>query len=60
MVKPVGTTCRDGSYDPSVGREYVHGTTNERTTYLNDLVNGANEPTRGVDLVAGETPDCTK
>jgi len=48
------------AYDPSVGREYVHGTTNERTTYLNDLINGVNEPTRGVNTVAGETPGCTK
>ena len=48
------------AYDPSVGREYVHGTTNERTTYLNDLINGANEPTRGVNSIAGESQDCTK
>ena len=26
------------AYDPQVGREYVHGTTNERTAHLQDLV----------------------
>ena len=26
------------AYDPKVGREYVHGTTNERTAHLQDLV----------------------
>src|SRR6202451_959217 len=48
------------AYDPNVWREYAHGTTNERTTYLNALINGANEPTRGVNSIAGESQDCTK
>ena len=26
------------AYDPTAGREFVHGTTNERTAHLNDLV----------------------
>lgn len=46
------------AYDPSSGREYVHGTTNERTAHLNDLVNGANEPTRGVNFFAGMSDNC--
>jgi hypothetical protein len=48
------------AYDASAGREYVHGTTNERTAHLNDLVNGDDEPTRGVNLLAGESEDCKK
>lgn len=27
------------AYDPTVGRDFVHGTTNERTAYLSDLTN---------------------
>jgi hypothetical protein len=46
------------AYDPTVGREYVHGTTNERTAHLNDLVNGPEEPTRGVNLLAGMSQGC--
>ncbi len=26
------------AYDPTVGREFIHGTTNERTSYLSDLL----------------------
>jgi hypothetical protein len=46
------------AYDPTVGREFVHGTTNERTAHLNELVNGPEEPTRGVNLLAGESQGC--
>jgi hypothetical protein len=48
------------AYDPTVGREYVHGTTNERTAHLSDLVNGPTEPLRGVNELAGMSPDCEK
>ncbi len=43
------------AYDPTVGREYRHGTTNERTAHLQDLV-GANGTTlRGTTASLGAT-----
>lgn len=40
------------AYDPTAGREFVHGTTNERTAHLEDLT-GPQED-RGTSLLAGE------
>lgn len=45
------------SYDPTAGREFVHGTTNERTAHLADLVN--NSP-HASNLYVGETDACKK
>ncbi|HVI08376.1 MAG TPA: hypothetical protein VND65_08790 [Candidatus Binatia bacterium] len=30
------------AYDPTAGREYLHGTTNERTAHVSELVQGSN------------------
>ncbi|MET0969603.1 MAG: hypothetical protein ABWY18_10415, partial [Tardiphaga sp.] len=52
------------AYDPTVGREFVHGTTNERTAYLPDLINPVNKKLRsaqtahGVNFLAGTTQAC--
>jgi hypothetical protein len=46
------------AYDPTAGREYVHGTTNERTARLSDLSN-PNEPGPRVQMsMADETDAC--
>jgi len=45
------------AYDPTAGREYVHGTTNERTAELSDLVN--HNP-HALMTFAGETEACKK
>jgi hypothetical protein len=45
------------AYDPTAGREYVHGTTNERTASLTDLVN--HNP-HALTKFAGETEACIK
>jgi hypothetical protein len=43
------------AYDPTVGREFVHGTTNERTAHLNDLVHPNRPRTlRAVQTVHGD------
>ncbi len=46
------------AYDPTVGREFVHGTTNERTAHLSDLIGGKKAPRRGVHYLAGTTDEC--
>jgi hypothetical protein len=45
------------AYDPTAGREYVHGTTNERTATLSDLVN--HNP-HALAKFAGESEQCKK
>ncbi|WP_213803141.1 hypothetical protein [Granulicella sp. dw_53] len=45
------------AYDPTAGREYVHGTTNERTATLSDLVN--HNP-HALTFFAGETEACKR
>ncbi|HEX8165194.1 MAG TPA: hypothetical protein VF601_05330 [Beijerinckiaceae bacterium] len=46
------------AYDPTAGREFLHGTTNERTAHLSDFINGKGQPKRGVSFPAGTTQDC--
>ena len=41
------------AYDPTVGRDFVHGTTNERTSFLSDLLGDAPHP----DLADGIVDD---
>jgi hypothetical protein len=52
------------AYDPSVGREFVHGTTNERTAHVRDLVGAPalaqSQSIRGVNMLPGMTPDCAQ
>ena len=41
------------AYDPTVGREFVHGTTNERTAHLRDLIHpegGTKKTLRGANI----------
>jgi hypothetical protein len=45
------------AYDPTAGREYVHGTTNERTASLSDLVNHS---PHALATFAGETDACRR
>jgi hypothetical protein len=45
------------AYDPTAGREYVHGTTNERTASLGDLINS--QP-HTQNFLHGTTPSCEK
>lgn len=52
------------AYDATAGREFVHGTTNERTAHLSDLL-GQDETDDddgdfGVHTLPGVTPDCQK
>jgi hypothetical protein len=52
------------AYDPTAGREFVHGTTNERTAHLADLVEPQNKKLRtaqiphAVSFLAGMTQSC--
>lgn len=46
------------AYDPRVGREFVHGTTNERTAHLADLVGASTRQRGGVHFPVGTTADC--
>lgn len=53
------------AYDHTVGREFVHGTTNERTAHLNDLIHPNSPRTlravqtlRGGNFLAGMKPEC--
>jgi hypothetical protein len=52
------------AYDPTAGREFVHGTTNERTAHLADLVEPQNKKLRSaqiphaVSFLAGMTQSC--
>jgi hypothetical protein len=51
------------AYDPTAGREFVHGTTNERTAHLVDLIHpdgGTKGVLRGRNEVVGETVACAK
>ncbi len=52
------------AYDPTVGREFVHGTTNERTAHVRDLVGAPaqaqSQPIRGVNMLPGLTPGCAQ
>ncbi len=45
------------AYDPTAGREYVHGTTNERTAQLSEFVGPTHSP-HALSFIAGETEDC--
>jgi hypothetical protein len=44
------------AYDPTVGRDFVHGTTNERTAHLSDLLGQGNG--FGVHRLAGTSAQC--
>ena len=52
------------AYDPTAGREFVHGTTNERTAHLNDLVDPRTKKLRtaqtvnAVNFPAGLSQSC--
>ncbi len=52
------------AYDPAAGREFVHGTTNERTAHLADLVNPQNKKLlkaqvpHATNFLAGMTDEC--
>lgn len=46
------------AYDPTAGREFIHGTTNERTAHLSDLVGPQAEV--GTNFIAGMEPGCKK
>ncbi len=52
------------AYDPTVGREFVHGTTNERTAMLSDLINPVNkkeltaQSAHAVNYLAGMSQSC--
>jgi hypothetical protein len=56
------------AYDPSVGREFVHGTTNERAAHLSDLVRAAIQPGQAVavqprqggNAIPGTTANCNE
>ena len=45
------------AYDPTSGREYVHGTTNERTAQLSELIGPKHSP-QGLKEMFGESGDC--
>lgn len=47
------------AYDPTAGREYVHGTTNERTAALSELIGPTHSP-HALGIIAGESEDCQK
>jgi hypothetical protein len=44
------------AYDPTAGREFVHGTTNERTAHLADLIGDGRR--LGVHTLPGVKPEC--
>ncbi|MBM3784855.1 MAG: hypothetical protein FJW30_10875 [Acidobacteria bacterium] len=44
--------------DPTAGREFIHGTTNERTAHLSDLIGPAGSPKRGVHTLPGVSDAC--
>jgi hypothetical protein len=46
--------------DPTAGREYLHGTTNERTAHLSDLIGPVGGPRRGVHRMPGVSAACEK
>ena len=49
--------------NPTAGREYVHGTTNERTAALGDLIGSSvsgSAPRVGVHFMPGMTPECAR
>jgi hypothetical protein len=46
------------SYDPTAGREYVHGTTNERTATLGDLLQSPQGGPHVQFFMAGESQSC--
>ena len=52
------------AYDPTAGREFVHGTTNERTAHLADLISPERKKLRtaqtqnAVSYLAGMTQEC--
>ncbi len=45
------------AYDPTAGREYIHGTTNERTAPLDEFID--HTPVSQL-MMAGETEECKK
>jgi hypothetical protein len=45
------------SYDPTAGREYVHGTTNERTAQLAEFIGPVHSPHADI-FIAGESAAC--
>jgi len=46
------------AYDQTAGREFIHGTTNERTAHLSDLIGGAGGPRRGLHALPGVSAAC--
>ena len=51
------------AYDPAAGREFAHGTTNERTAFPEDLIPPSNNPQsvqspHAVNLIAGMSQSC--
>jgi hypothetical protein len=52
------------AYDPTAGREFVHGTTNERTAHIADLINPQNKKLlkaqipHAANFLAGMTQSC--
>lgn len=52
------------AYDPTAGREFVHGTTNERTAHLNDLIDPQKkklltaQSTNATSYLAGMSQSC--
>jgi len=47
------------AYDPTAGREYVHGTTNERTAPLSEFIGPVHSPHAMLEI-AGESDECKK
>jgi len=47
------------AYDPTAGREYVHGTTNERTAPLSEFIGPVHSPHAMLEI-AGESEACKK
>jgi hypothetical protein len=44
--------------DPTAGREYIHGTTNERTAHLSDLIGPGARPNLGAHTLPGISKSC--
>lgn len=44
--------------DPTAGREFIHGTTNERSAHLSDLIGAKGGTRRGVHHLPGTTAEC--
>lgn len=46
------------AYDETAGREFIHGTTNERTAHLSDLIGPPGGTPRGVHELPNVSPEC--